>query len=222
VQLRATPAVVREDPALWAVIGVWAVALVVSGVGTADRGTWALEVAPLFIGAPLMIATRARFPLTRLLLALVGLHGLVLVVGGYYTYAEVPVGFWVRDALALARNPYDRFGHLAQGFVPAILAREILLRTTPLRPGKMLVLLVTSVCLAFSAVYELIEWGAAVALGQGSEAFLGAQGDSWDTQADMACALVGALLAQVLLARRHDAALAARGFLREPARGHEA
>jgi putative membrane protein len=128
------------------------------------------------------------------------------------TYAEVPLGFWVRDALGLARNPYDRIGHFAQGFVSAILAREILLRTTPLRRGKMLTLLVTSVCLGFSALYELIEWGAAMALGEGSDAFLGAQGDPWDTQADMTCALLGALAAQALLARAHDAALAARGL----------
>jgi len=124
----------------------------------------------------------------------------------------VPLGFWVRDALGLARNPYDRIGHFAQGFVSAILAREILLRTTPLRRGKMLTLLVTSVCLGFSALYELIEWGAAMALGEGSDAFLGAQGDPWDTQADMTCALLGALAAQALLARAHDAALAARGL----------
>lgn len=201
----------EEDRVFWGVIGVWALALLASGVGTADRGTWALEVAPLAIGAPLMIATRKRFPLTRLLLVLLGLHGLILVLGAYYTYAEVPLGFWLRDAFGLARNPYDRIGHFAQGFVPAILAREILLRQTPLRRGKMLVLLVASVCLAFSAVYELIEWGAAVALGQGSDAFLGTQGDPWDTQADMALALVGALAAQALLARRHDAALRALG-----------
>lgn len=203
----------HEDAVLWGVIGVWAVALVVSGVGTADRGTWVLEVAPLLIGAPLMIATRARFPLTRLLLVLIGLHGLILVLGGYYTYAEVPLGFWLRDMLGLARNPYDRIGHFAQGFVPAILAREILLRTTPLRQGKMLAFLVTSVCLGFSAFYELIEWGAALALGQGSDAFLGTQGDPWDTQADMACALLGAVLAQALLGRVHDAALRVRRFI---------
>ncbi len=208
-----------EDPVLWAVLGAWVAALTVSGGGTADRGTWAMEVAPLLIGAPVLVATRVRFPLTRLLLVLLGLHGLILVLGGYYTYAQVPLGFWLRDAFGLARNPYDRIGHFAQGFVPAILAREILLRTTPLRPGKMLVLLVTSVCLGFSALYELIEWGAALALGQGSDAFLGTQGDPWDTQADMGCALLGALAAQALLARAHDAQLAGRRLAPPPPPG---
>lgn len=212
MQVRSRGDDAPEDPVLWSVLGVWAAALAASWVGAVDRATWAMEVAPLVIGAPLLVATRARFPLTRLLLVLIGLHGLILILGGTYTYARVPLGFWVQDLLGLARNPYDRFGHLAQGFVPAILAREILLRTTPLRQGKMLVLLVTSLCLGFSALYELIEWGAAMALGQGSDAFLGTQGDPWDTQADMACALVGALAAQALLARAHDAALAARGL----------
>lgn len=212
MQVRSRRGDASGDPVLWGVLGVWAVALAVSGLVAFDRGTWAMEVAPLVIGAPLLVATRARFPLTRLLLVLIGLHGLILALGGAYTYARVPPGFWVQDALGLARNPYDRFGHFAQGFVPAILAREILLRTTPLRRGRMLALLVTSVCLGFSALYELIEWGAAMALGQGSDAFLGTQGDPWDTQWDMACALLGALAAQALLARAHDRALAARGL----------
>ncbi|MFY3743149.1 DUF2238 domain-containing protein [Anaeromyxobacter sp. Red801] len=182
-----------------------------SGVGPKDRGTWLMEVAPVLLVVPVLIATRRRFPLTPLLYVLVALHAAVLCVGGHYTYAEVPAGFWVRDALGLARNHYDRLGHFMQGFVPALAARELLLRTSPLRPGRWLAALVTCVALAISAVYELVEWLAAVLLGQGADAFLGTQGDPWDTQWDMFLALVGAVAAQVLLSRVHDRAIARLG-----------
>ena len=180
------------------------VGLAVSGIGPNDRFTWFLEVAPVLIGAPILVATARRFPLTPLLYGLLFAHALVLMVGGHYTYAEVPLGEWAKSAFGFARNHYDRLGHLMQGFVPAILAREILLRKTPLRRGGWLVTLVTSVCLAFSALYELIEWAAALATGEAATAFLGTQGDPWDTQWDMFLALCGALLSQALLGRLHD------------------
>ena len=150
-----------------------------------------------------------RFPLTPLLCVALAVHACVLALGGHYTYAEVPLGFWVRDALGLARNHYDRLGHLAQGFVPALLARELLLRTSPLRPGRWLFALVSLSILGVSACYELIEWWTALALGQGADAFLGTQGDPWDTQWDMFLALCGAVLAQLTLSGLHDRQLAA-------------
>ena len=184
--------------------GLWLLVLAVSGYGPVDRMTWFMEVAPVLAGLALLAWTRAWFPLTPLLYRLIFLHGLILMLGGHYTYAQVPMGFWLQDALDLARNPYDRIGHFAQGFIPAILAREILLRNTALVPGKMVFFLVVSVCLAFSAFYELIEWWAAVILGEDAQAFLGTQGDVWDSQWDMFFALVGAVTAQILLARVHD------------------
>lgn len=184
------------------------VALVVSGIGPKDRLTWLLEVAPVLIGAPILVATARRFPLTPLLYRLLFFHSLVLMLGGHYTYAEVPLGEWAKDAFGFARNHYDRLGHVTQGFVPAILAREILLRKSPLRPGGWLRLSVTSICLAFSALYELIEWATALVSGEAAAAFLGTQGDIWDTQWDMFLALCGALLAQALLSRLHDRQLA--------------
>lgn len=191
----------REPLVLLSLAGI---ALAVSGIGPKDRFTWLLEVAPVLVGAPLLVATRRRFPLTPLACRLVFLHALVLVLGGHYTYAEVPIGDWARDLLGLARNPYDRLGHFAQGFVPAVLTRELLLRRTPLRRGGWLFTLVTAVCLAISALYELVEWLAAVLTGEAAEAFLGTQGDVWDTQWDMFLALLGALASQLLLSRRHD------------------
>ena len=181
-----------------------ALALAVSAVRPHDYFTWFLEVAPILIGVPVLVATRRRFPLTPLLYRLLLVHALILMLGGHYTYAEVPLGFWVRDALGLARNHYDRLGHFAQGFVPAILAREILIRRSPLRPGKWLFFLVTCVCLAFSACYEFVEWWTAVTTGDSATAFLGTQGDPWDTQWDMFLCLVGALVAQLTLSRVHD------------------
>ena len=191
-----------------ALLVVGLLALVVSGIGPNDRLTWWLEVAPVLIALPLLLWTRRTFPLTPLLYGLIFVHALILMLGGHYTYAEVPLGFWMQDWFGFARNHYDRIGHLAQGFVPAILAREILLRRTPLRPGGWLFTLVTSVCLAFSAFYELIEWWSAVFIGGGATAFLGTQGDPWDTQWDMFLCLIGALASQALLSKVHDAQLA--------------
>jgi putative membrane protein len=196
-----------REPAILLAVALGA--LVVSGIGPHDRATWWMEVAPVLIAVPILVATRRRFPLTPLAYRLLFLHALVLMLGGHYTYAEVPLGFWVGDALGLARNHYDRLGHLMQGFVPAIVARELLLRTSPLRPGRWLAFLVLCVCLAISATYELVEWWAAVLLGQGATAFLGTQGDPWDTQWDMCLAGIGAILALTTLSRVHDRELAA-------------
>ena len=185
-------------------LGLVAAALVASGIQPHDRATWVLEVLPVAIGVPLLVVLHPRFRFTPLAYRLVFLHALILMVGGHYTYARVPLGFWVKDLLDLSRNHYDRLGHLAQGFVPAVLAREVLLRRLPLRPGKWLFFLVSSVCLALSACYEFLEWWAALIGGEAAEAFLGTQGDVWDTQWDMFLALVGAVSAQLLLARTHD------------------
>ncbi len=196
----------RREPLV--LLAIAAVALVLSGIRPHDRVTWLLEVAPVLIGAPILIATHGRFPLTPLAYRLLLIHALILMVGGHWTYARVPLGDWVRDALHLARNPYDRLGHFAQGFVPAIVAREILLRRSPLRPGKWLFFLVVSVCLAISALYELVEWWSALVGGESAEAFLGTQGDVWDTQWDMFMALLGAIVAQLALARIHEREIA--------------
>ena len=183
------------------------IALVLSGLAPTDRGTWWLEIFPILIGAPILVATYRRFPLTTLVYTLLAVHALILMLGGHYTYARVPLGFWVQDLLGFARNHYDRLGHFAQGFIPAILVREILLRTSPLRRGRWLFVLVTAVCLAFSACYEFIEWGAALAGGESADAFLGTQGDVWDTQWDMFFALIGAITAQLTLSKVHDRSL---------------
>jgi putative membrane protein len=183
-------------------------ALAVSAIHPHDRLTWVLEVFPFFIAAPILIATWRRFPLTPLLYRLILIHAVILFIGGHYTYAEVPFGDWLKRLLGLARNPYDRIGHFAQGFVPALLAREVLLRRTPLVRGRWLFFIVTSICLAVSACYEFIEWWSAVLLGQGADAFLGSQGDPWDTQWDMFTALIGAVIAQLTMACLHDRHLA--------------
>lgn len=183
---------------------VWLAGLAVSGWQPFDRATWVMEVAPALIALPLLWVTAGRFPLTRLALALIAVHGLVLMLGGAYTYARVPIGFAAQDLLGLARNPYDRLGHFMQGFMPAIVLRELLIRLGGLRPGKLLMVLVLACCLAVSATYELIEFGAAQTMGQGAEAFLGTQGDMWDTQWDMLMCLIGAACALVLLTRVHD------------------
>lgn len=195
-------------------LAIVVVALIASGIAPTDRLTWLMEVAPVLIALPILIATRQRFPLTDLLAVLIALHALVLILGGAYTYAHVPLGFWLQDILGTLRNPYDKIGHFMQGFVPAIAVREILLRQRVLRAGGWLFFVVICICLAISAAYELVEWGAAVALGQGAEAFLGTQGDPWDTQNDMAMALLGALAAQLALGRWHGRQLARLGGLR--------
>jgi putative membrane protein len=179
-------------------------ALIASGIKPYDRATWWLEVAPVLIAVPLLAATYRRFPLTTLLYFLISLHALVLIYGGAYTYARVPLGFWVQDLFGFERNPYDRIGHFMQGFVPAMIAREILVRGRHVAGGLMLGFLSLCVALAFSAFYELIEWWAALAFGQGAHEFLGTQGDPWDTQADMFLALVGAATALATLSRLQD------------------
>ena len=185
-------------------LGLTLLALLVSALAPYDRATWWMEVAPVLIALPILLVTWRGFPLTPLLYRLIFLHALVLILGGYYTYARVPVGFWVQDLFDLGRNHYDRLGHLVQGFVPALVAREILLRRSPLVPGKWLFFLVTCVTLAISATYELVEWATAVLVGEGAMEFLGTQGDPWDSQWDMFLALIGAIAAQLLLARVQD------------------
>ena len=180
-----------------------------SGISPHDRFTWWLEVAPVLIGLPIVVITNRRFPLTPLVQVLLTLHAIILMVGGKYTYAEVPAGFWVRDALGLARNHYDRLGHFAQGFVPAMVAREILWRRSPLRGSRWLPFMVICICLAISACYEFIEWFAALATGESATAFLGTQGDVWDTQWDMFLCLCGAAASLLLLSRWHDRQLGA-------------
>jgi putative membrane protein len=184
-------------------------ALLVSAWAPRDRLTWFMEVVWVVVALPLLIANWRRFPLTRLLCWLLAAHALVLIHGGAYTYAQTPLGFWLRDAatslgMAVARNPWDRVGHFMQGFVPAILARELLLRLTPLRRGGWLIYLVLAAALSFSAFFELIEWWAALAFGADADAFLATQGDVWDTQWDMFLCLVGAALSLLLWSRRHD------------------
>ena len=183
---------------------LWIVALLASGWHPTERSTWWMEVAPALMVAPILIWSHSRFPLTSLLYRLIFIHGLILMLGGAYTYAEVPLGYWMQDWFGFARNNYDKIGHFAQGFIPAIATREILLRTSALTRGRWLSFLTVSVCLAISAVYELIEWWAAVALGQGADAFLGTQGYAFDTQSDMFLALIGAVAALVFLSRLHD------------------
>ena len=197
-----SPSGARREPVGLLIAG--AILLGLSGIGPHDRVTWLLEVAPILIAVPILIATARRFPLTPLAYRLIFVHALILMLGGHYTYAEVPAGFWVQRTLGLARNPYDRVGHFAQGFVPAIAVREVLIRRSPLPPGKWLTFVVLCVCLAISAAYELVEGGAALIGGQGADAFLGTQGDQWDTQWDMFTALVGAAAALLLLSRAHD------------------
>ena len=189
-------------------LAVWSALLLVllalSGIHPYDRLTWLLEVLPVIVVLPLLWFSRERFPLTTLLYIAIFVHAVVLMMGGAYTYARVPFGFYLADLLDLGRNPYDKIGHFFQGLVPALAAREILLRGAFVRGRRMLAFLVVCVVLAVSATYELIEWGAALALGQGADEFLGTQGDSWDTQSDMFCALLGAVTSLLLFSRLHD------------------
>lgn len=202
----ATPPGRREG---WLQLGIVVLALVVSGIAPNDRLTWLLEIVWVLIALPIVLLNWRRFPLTRLLCWLLVAHALVLIHGGAYTYAQTPIGFWLRDtATALGwhvqRNPWDRVGHLMQGFVPAILARELLLRRTPLHRGGWLNYLVLTVCLSFSAFFELIEWWSALIYGADADAFLATQGDQWDTQWDMFLCLCGAALSLLLWSRVHD------------------
>jgi putative membrane protein len=198
-------------PLLLALLAATIIALVVSGWRPYDRLTWLMEVLPVLVALPLLIVTRDRYPLTTLLYVLIFLHGLVLIGGGAYTYARVPAGAWVQEWFGLARNPYDKLGHFAQGFVPALIAREILVRGAFVSGTRMTAFLCVCVAMAISAAYELVEWWAALALGKGADEFLGLQGDQWDTQSDMFMALIGAAVALATLSRMHDRQLRALG-----------
>lgn len=188
--------------------------LALSGVSPFDRTTWFLEIAPTVLAAPVLVWSWRRYPLTSLVYVLIAVHAVILLVGGAYTYARVPLGFWAQDLLGLARNPYDRLGHLAQGFMPALIAREVFLRSRVVRSRAWAGGLAICVAMTISALYELVEWAAALALGQGADEFLGTQGDVWDTQSDMAMALLGAVVAILLLGRLQD-----RQIERLPPRG---
>lgn len=179
-------------------------ALIASGTQPYDRLTWWMEIMPVLIALPLLFFTRHAFPLTSLLYGLLFFHGLVLMLGGHYTYARVPLGFWLQDLFDFSRNHYDRIGHLTQGFVPAILAREILIRLSPLKSGGWLFFLVSCVVLAVSATYEFVEWWASLLYGAEADSFLATQGDIWDTQWDMLLALIGSLASQLLLSGWHN------------------
>lgn len=191
----------------WLAVGVM-LATALSLVHPHDGFTWVLEAAPVLVGLPLLLVTARRLPLSALCYQLLALHALVLLLGAHYTYGQVPLGHWLAQALDLPRNPYDRIGHFMQGFVPALVVREVLLRATPLRAGRALSVLTLCAALALSAAYELIEMAVALASGSAAEAFLGTQGDPWDTQWDMATALLGAFCALLLLGRAQDRALA--------------
>lgn len=199
-----------NEPIILLLLGITLLCL--SAIHPHDYTTWWLETFPIFIAVSILVATYKRHILTPLVYRLLFVHALILMLGGHYTYAEVPLGYWMQDWFDFTRNNYDKIGHFAQGFVPAMLFRELLLRHSPLRQGKLLFTLVTACCLAVSASYELLEWATAVLLGQGADAFLGTQGDIWDTQSDMLMALIGALSAQVLLANLQDKQLSCFQF----------
>ena len=194
-------------------IAIFVIVLAWSGIGPKDYPTWALEVTPAVGGAAILWYTRERFPLTSLTYVLILIHCIILIVGGHYTYAEVPFGDWVRDLFDHSRNNYDKLGHFAQGFIPAIIAREIFIRLSVFNSKRWRDFLIVCLCLAISAFYELIEWWVALLTGEGADAFLGTQGDIWDTQSDMALALLGAILVLLILGRLHDRQLQAAGFV---------
>ncbi|MCK5326207.1 MAG: DUF2238 domain-containing protein [Woeseiaceae bacterium] len=209
-------AVIEPLEVTW--VAVFAIVLVWSGIGPKDTMTWMLEVAPAVVGAAILLATRKRFPLTRLVYVLILVHCVILMVGGHYTYAEVPVGDWFRELFDPPRNNYDKLGHLAQGFVPAIITREVVIRLNVFNSVSWRNFFIVCFCLAVSALYELIEWWVALLSDEAAEAFLGTQGYVWDTQSDMFVALVGAVLALLLLGRVHDRQLAARNEIPAPNR----
>lgn len=191
---------------LYLPVGVFLLAalLVVTGIATASKLTWLMEVLPVLIVVPILWASAKRYPLTPLLYVLIFFHAIILIVGGMYSYAKVPLGFEVQEWLHLSRNPYDKLGHLFQGLVPALAAREVLIRGGFVNGRRMLAFLVCCIALAISAFYELIEWWVALILGQGADEFLGTQGDPWDTQSDMLCALLGAMISVFILGRWHS------------------
>ena len=198
-------------------IGTFGAVLVWSGYEPKDTVTWLLEVSPAVIGAAILFVTRQRFPLTRLVYVLILVHCVILMIGGHYTYADVPLGEWFRDFFDPPRNNYDKLGHLAQGFVPAIIARELLLRLDIVNGAGWRNFIIVCVCLAISAFYELLEWWVALLSDEAAEAFLGTQGYEWDTQSDMFLALIGAISALLLLGKWHDRQMAAAGFVPRPA-----
>ena len=197
--------------AIW--IAIFVIVLAWSGVGPMDYLTWAMDVVPAVVGAAVLWTTRNSFPLTSLTYILILIHCIILMIGGHYTYAEVPLGDWVRDLFDHSRNNYDKVGHFAQGFIPAIVAREVLIRLSVFNSKRWRDFFIVCLCLAISAFYELIEWWVAALSGEGADAFLGTQGYAWDTQSDMALALLGAILALLMLGRLHDRQLQAAGFV---------
>jgi len=199
----------------WLWIGIFVAVLTWSGIGPKDFVTWCLEVAPAVIGGIVLWVTRERFPLTTLVYVLVLIHCIVLMIGGHYTYAEVPLGDWVRELVDGSRNNYDKLGHFVQGFIPAMIARELMVRLRVFNSVRWRDFFIVSFCLGFSAFYELIEWWVALLSDEAAEAFLGTQGYTWDTQSDMGWALFGAILALVLLSRLHDRQMRERGFVSE-------
>ncbi len=196
---------------LW--IAIFVIVLAWSGVAPKDYLTWIMEVLPAVVGAAVLWYTRERFPLTSLTYVLILIHCIILMVGGHYTYPEVPFGDWVRDLFDHSRNNYDKLGHFAQGFVPAIIAREVVIRLLVFNSKRWRDFFIVCLCLAISAFYELIEWWVALLTGEGAHAFLGTQGYLWDTQSDMGVALLGAVLALLILGRLHDRQLQAAGFV---------
>lgn len=181
--------------------------LIASFILSFDRATWWLEVFPILFGLPVLFFTYRRFPFTRLIYVLLIIHFVILAVGGIYTYAEVPLGYWMQDWFGFTRNNYDKIGHFAQGFIPAMLVRELLLRTSPLQQSKWLNFIIVSICLAISAFYELLEWWTAIVLGASAEEFLGLQGYEWDAQSDMFFALIGATAALIVFSKYHNGLL---------------
>ncbi|MBU1219363.1 DUF2238 domain-containing protein [Myxococcota bacterium] len=194
-------------PVLFTILSL--IILTLSFIFTRDRFTWVLEVAPILIALPLLVFTYKFFQFSKIIYILLIIHFVILAVGGIYTYAEVPLGYWMQDLFGFERNHYDRIGHFFQGFVPALVLREILLRTSPIRPGKWLFTIIIWMCLGFSAFYELIEWWTASSQGASADAFLGSQGDIWDAQKDMLLAFIGATTALLSLSRIHDRSMAA-------------
>lgn len=194
----------KNNRLVMVLLSIIAIVFVWSGINPLDRFTWFLEVAPVIIVLPLLALTYKRFPLTRLAYILIAIHAVILLVGGHYTYACVPLFDYIKDFFGLARNHYDRLGHFAQGFIPAIIARELLIRTSTLKPGKWMFAVIVLSITGISAIYELIEWAAAALTGEAADAFLGSQGDVWDTQKDMFLALIGAIMALLTLSKLHD------------------
>jgi putative membrane protein len=199
----------------WIWIGAFMAVLVWSGIGPKDTVTWCLEVAPAVLGGVVLWFTRERFPLTTLVYVLILIHCVILMIGGHYTYAEVPLGDWVRDLVDGSRNNYDKLGHFVQGFIPAMIARELTIRLQVFNSARWRDFFIVSFCLGFSAFYELIEWWVALLSEEAADAFLGTQGYVWDTQSDMGWALFGAIAALILLSGLHDRQLRERRFVSE-------